>query len=154
MPTSSTPESGAWRRHRRAIKAAVLVSSSAAIVVALVVASRSTAYTADDMRHLEFGLPVSWITQDQYLNPPSFPYQAQFLSPWEHPIAVNAVALVLNVLVLSLAFWLVSLVWGRLASRRAATTGSAQARRLSRPPASSPVAQTHQAPGVTARTRG
>lgn len=100
---------------------AVLVVSSAIIVVALLFASRSTAQAADDLRHLTFGLPVAWVTQDQYLNPPSFPYQAQFLSPWEHPVAINAAALVLNVLLLSLvlalALWLASSQRGRHRTR-------------------------------------
>lgn len=139
------PASGVWRSP--AIRAVVLAVSSAVIVVALLLASRSTARTADDMRHLEFGSPLSWITQDQYLNPPSFPYEAQLLSPWEHPVAVNAVALVLNLLVLSLAVWLVLLAWRGLTSRRTGTTmGSAQAHRAGH----SPVAQAGPAPGTTA----
>ena len=133
----------------------MVVASGAVIAVVLLFAGRSTVHTADGMRHLEFGLPVSWVTQDQYLNPPSFPYEAQFLSPWEHPIAVNAAALVLNVLVLSLALWLVSLAWRRLTSRRTgATMGSAQTRRASDTPASSPVEQAHLAPGAAAKTQG
>lgn len=90
---------------------------------------------------------MSWITQDQYLTPPSLPYDAQFLSPWEHPVEVNAIALVLNLLVVSLALWLVVLAWRGLASRRTGTTmGSAQAHRASH----SPVAQARPAPGTAA----
>ena len=83
----------------------MLGALSAVVAVALLFASRFTAHTAEDMRHLEFGLPVSWVTQDQYLSPDSFPYVARFLSPWEHPVAINPAALVLNWLVLVLALW-------------------------------------------------
>lgn len=149
MSARSIPASGV--RRRRVIEAAVLVVVSAVVAVALVFASRSTVHTAEDMRHLEFGLPVGWVTQDQHLNPPSFPYQAQFLSPWEHPTTVNAAALVLNLLVLSLALWLVSRAWRGLTSRRAGTmSGSAQARRVSHSPASSPIDQARPAPGAVA----
>lgn len=95
----------------------MLVVSGGAGAVMLLLAGRSTAHTADNMTHLEFGLPVSWVSQNQYLSPASFPYQAGFLSPWEHPVAVDAAALALNVLVLSLAVWVVLLAWRRRSSR-------------------------------------
>lgn len=130
MSALSHAAPGAWRR--RTVDAAVLVVLSAVVAVAMLFASRFTAHSAEDVRHLEFGLPVSWVTQDQYLSPASFPYVARFLSPWEHPVAINPAALVLNSLVLLLALWVGLSVWRLLRSpaprndnRSAQTRGAA-----------------------------
>lgn len=149
MSALSHAARGDWRR--RAVGVAVLVVLSAVVAVALLFASRVTAHTAADMGHLEFGLPVSWVTQDQYLSPTSFPYVAQFLSPWEHPTAISAAALILNVLVLSLGLWVGLHAWRRLTRWLTGTTvGLGQTRGAGPATASPTVDQSQPAPGAAA----
>lgn len=83
------------------------------ITAALLFASRSTASSPDELRSVELGLPLAWISQDQsYFNPPSFPYQTGFASPWEHPTMVDLPLLLANVLIIAVVFALVVRAWG------------------------------------------
>ncbi len=98
-------------RRRTALGAATVISSGI-ITVLLLFVSRSTAYTPSDLRTLELGLPLAWVIQDQsYFDPSSFPYQASFVSPWEHPMTVN-------LLIVAGVLWLLVLGWARFSGRR------------------------------------
>lgn len=105
-----------WRHS--ALRVATTIAMSGLIMVALLFASRSTANTAADMRNLELGLPLAWTIQDQsYFNPPSFPHEVSFASPWEHPTTVNVPAMLINMLIVSAILWLMILAWQRLSVR-------------------------------------
>lgn len=102
---------GVWRR------LAVTVSSGAIITVLLLFASRSTVDTMSELTSVELGLPLAWTTQDQsYFSPAAFPYQASFVSPWEHPTTVNLPMLLADLLVVSGALWVLGLAWRRARS--------------------------------------
>lgn len=103
---------GGWRR--TATSAAATIVFSGIVTVALLFASRSTAYATADLKSLELGLPLTWTTQDQsYFDPPAFPHEVSFVSPWEHPTMVNLPSLLANMLIVSAALWLVLLAWRR-----------------------------------------
>lgn len=105
-------------RRRTALGAATVISSGI-ITVMLLFVSRSTAYTPSDLRTLELGLPLAWVIQDQsYFDPSSFPYQASFVSPWEHPMTVNLPLMLVNLLIVAGLLWLLVLGWVRFSGRR------------------------------------
>ncbi|MGC4154108.1 MAG: hypothetical protein QM628_13665 [Propionicimonas sp.] len=112
-------ESSNARAGRRMIpRVAATVLSGGILTVALLFASRSTAYAPADLSNLELGLPLAWITQDQsFFDPASFPHEASFVSPWEHPTMVEVPLMLVNVLVISAALWLLTLAWGRFSTR-------------------------------------
>lgn len=84
----------------------------------LLFVSRSTAYAPADLRSVELGLPLVWVTQDQsYFDAPSYPYEVSFVSTWEHPTMVDLLLLLANMLIISGVLWLLSLGWRRFSSR-------------------------------------
>mgnify|MGYP001273022741 CR=1 FL=1 len=106
--------------HRVAIRAVATILASGVIAVLLLFASRSPVATAAELGHVELGLPLAWVAQDQsYFNPPTFPREASFVTPWEHPITISVPMLLVNVVIISAMLWLISQAWRRLANRRA-----------------------------------
>lgn len=111
------PNARTWRRI--AFRTAATVVASGVVTVVLLFASRTTAHAPADMGNLELGLPLAWATQDQSsLDPPSFPHEAFFVSPWEHPTTVDLPILLVDLLIVSAILWLLVLAWGGFSARR------------------------------------
>ena len=93
-----TPARGRWRL-------AVPVSGVVAVFVVHVLAFTDAArfQSRADLGHLTFGAPLGWLTQDQSALAPPGPGTTGFLSPWEHPVSVDLVPLLLNVGLLTAA---------------------------------------------------
>ncbi len=47
-----------------------------------------TIYRQEDFRHVELGLPLPFIVQDQGITPP-LPWQTSLASMWENPVKIN-----------------------------------------------------------------
>lgn len=120
---AESPNAGAWRRIAGRVAATVVFSGI--VTVALLFVSRSTAYAKADLKSLDLGIPLAWATQDQtYFDPPTFPHEVFFASPWEHPMTVNTPALLANMLLVSAVLWLFLLGWRRLSRGHPASTVS------------------------------
>ena len=90
-------------------------------VGALALLEHPRAASHDALRTLGFGWPADWLVQDQtQVDPPSYPRQMSFISPWEHPATVHALALLLDLavaLVVLTALWLLLREGGARAAR-------------------------------------
>jgi hypothetical protein len=75
-----------------------------------------------DVRHLQYGFPISWITQDQstFVQPPSRPTTIGFGSPWHNPTGFSSSDFLLDMAIVGAApfalFWVV--VGGARVARR------------------------------------
>ncbi len=65
--------------------------SIAAVGLAILIATLfipKTVYNKDEMKNVELGYPIPFITQDFTRYDPPFPYRYSFGSPWEDPYRV------------------------------------------------------------------
>lgn len=81
----------------------VIISSIAAVSIIVVTSFFSTARvtTRHDARHLQYGFPFRWVTQDQSAVPPtSLPGDESFASPMENPTGADPANLAYDFLIL------------------------------------------------------
>jgi hypothetical protein len=89
------------RRPRVGVAAAVVGTVDLLVVALLMLLDRVEVQSEQGLGNVAFGMPLSWVTQDQSLDPP-LPYSASFASPWENPTTISWVPLVLNVVIVGL----------------------------------------------------
>ncbi|MCW2796704.1 hypothetical protein [Nocardioides sp.] len=65
------------------------------------------------LRALTYGWPFGWLTQDQSAMNPRLPVEVSVISPWEHPVDVGWVTLMLDLAVL----WVPLVLAGFVADR-------------------------------------
>jgi hypothetical protein len=108
---------------RWGIAAPVLTVVSLIVISGLAVTDTARVTSQDALRSLRFGRPFNWLIQDQTsMDPPSYPRDQPFGSPWENSVTITVLPLLMNValaMVLLIGFWLA--IRG-LASRRQAQT--------------------------------
>jgi hypothetical protein len=108
---------------RWGIAAPVLTAVSLIVISALAVADTARVTSQDALRSVRFGRPFNWLIQDQTsMDPPSYPRDQPFVSPWEHSVTINVLPLLMNIaltMVILIGFWLA--IRG-MASRRKAQT--------------------------------
>jgi hypothetical protein len=102
-----------WRRRW---VVAVAASCCASFVLTLLLAFTDSVQVAGDpeMGQVTFGTPFGWLTQDQSALDPPFPWRAEFVSPWEHPVTVDLLPLLANLILLMgalICVWLVLASW-------------------------------------------
>ena len=68
-----------------------------AAVVVHALADNTEADSRAGLGRVAFGGPLGWLTQDQSSLDPRFPYRASVLSPWEHPLGVAVLPLLVDV---------------------------------------------------------
>ena len=76
----------------------VIAALDVVVVALLVLVDKVDVQTREELDRVAFGLPLSWVTQQQTSEPP-LPYTAGFSSPWENPTTIEWLPLALNLLV-------------------------------------------------------
>ncbi|CAN5412980.1 hypothetical protein BH09ACT12_BH09ACT12_15170 [soil metagenome] len=61
---------------------------------------RAQVQRAEGLGHVEFGMPLNWVTQNQSLDPP-LPYSASLSSPWENPTSVQFLPLAIDLVLVA-----------------------------------------------------
>ncbi len=98
----------------------LLAVAAVGITFAIALSDHVAVLSRSGLGHIQFGLPLVWLRQDQSSLDPSFPMNATLISPWDYPTSVSVVPLVCDVLVafgLLLAGWFVVRRVGRRFSR-------------------------------------
>jgi hypothetical protein len=92
-------------------------------VLTLVLALTDTVQVAgeSEQSQVTFGAPFGWLTQGQSALDPPFPWKAELVSPWEHPVTVDMLPLLANLILFTgalIGVWLVlASLWARRISR-------------------------------------
>jgi hypothetical protein len=119
VQTSAPPQTALRRGRRWGLAVPVLAVVSLMVISALACADTARATSRDALRSLRFGRPMNWLIQNQTsMDPPSYPRDQPFSSPWENPVTIDVPPLLLNftlALVILVGLWLAIRV---LVSRR------------------------------------
>ena len=99
--TATTTSVEPRHRSRVGFPSAVIAALDLLVIALLVLADKVEVQTGQGLGHVAFGMPLSWVTQDQTLDP-SLPYGAGFASPWENPTTNEGLPLVLDVVIVGL----------------------------------------------------
>lgn len=67
----------------------LLIGLTSLIIVIGTLSIPETVNNKEDMRAMEFGYPISFITQDLSRYDPPFPWEYSFSSPWENPFKIS-----------------------------------------------------------------
>jgi hypothetical protein len=99
--TATKTSVGPRRRPRVGVAAAVVGTVDLLVVALLMLLDTVEVRTEQGLGAVAFGMPLSWVTQDQALDPP-LPYSASFASPWENPTTIEWLPLVVSVVIVGL----------------------------------------------------
>ena len=102
--------------------AAALLATSLLAVLLLTGVDTARISAPSDSAHVELGLPLPWVVQDQTALDPAYPTDLGLASPWEHPTDISPPLLAVDVLLTALAL-LVLLAAARAAVRRSRSRG-------------------------------
>lgn len=67
----------------------LLIGLISLIIVIGTLSISKTVYNKEEMKAVEFGYPISFITQDLTAYDPPFPWKYSFNSPWENPFKIS-----------------------------------------------------------------
>ena len=105
MSTGTEPSVEPRPRPGVRVFATVVIGVLALLVVALLlVLDKVQVQTQQELGHVAFGMPLSWVTQHQVIDPP-LPWHTSFTSPWESPTNIDWLPLALNVVVVGLVLF-------------------------------------------------
>lgn len=120
VSTGSTTALSTWPRTLR--RCAGLLAVSLLTVVLLAGVDTERVLEPSGGAHVELGLPLPWLVQDQTSVDPAYPTDLGLASPWEHPTDISLPLLVLDVLLTALV--LLVLLAAARSVVRAATRGT------------------------------
>lgn len=78
----------------------LLIGFVSLIIVIGTLSVSKTVHDKGDMKAMEFGYPISFITQDLTAHDPPFPWKYSFSSPWENPFKISWSDLLLSYLII------------------------------------------------------
>ena len=86
------------------------------IIVLATLSTPQTVHTKKDMRDMQFGYPVAFVSQDLSGIDPPFPWQYGFRSPLENPYKFNLLNFILSYLIVFLTAELIVVIAKKLLS--------------------------------------